>query len=90
MRLGHSEGWKRLKVGVCTRALTRRHLGPFSVILGPLGVPPEAGPWNGHSGAWSTLAAVTLAFGVPKMIVCRPNTMPDSVVTFFLGARKGP
>ena len=50
----------------------RRHRSPFLVI------------W-GHSGAWSTLAAGTGAFWVPKVIVCRPNTMPYSVVTFFPG-----
>ena len=70
----------------------------FWAILGPCGSPPGAYPGHGHLGAWSTLAAETRAFWVPKVIVCRPNTIPDSVVTFTpgfgtpvaLGPSKGP
>ena len=68
----------------------RRHRGPFLVILGRLGpqkVPPGVRPGHGHSGAWGTLAAGTRAFRVPKAIVCRPNTTPDNVITFFLEFR---
>ena len=45
-----------------------------------------ARPGHGHSGARSTLASGTRALSVPKVIVRRPNTIPDSVVTFFPGS----
>ena len=55
------------------------------------------GPYRVHQGP-CTLVAGTWAFWVPKVIVCCPNTLPDSVVAFFfdfgtpvaVGPVKGP
>ena len=74
--LGQSEWWKPPKVGFARGKSVHR----FAIRS----VWPEmACPGHGHSGARSTLAAGTRAFRVAKAIVCRPNTIPDSVVNFF-------
>ena len=74
--------------------------GDFGLFWARLG--PHQGPTLGTAtGAlwhFGTLATATRAFRVPNLIVYRPNTIPDSVVTFFLrfwepccsGARQGP
>ena len=60
-------------------------LGPPKEALGP--VFGDFGPFwarlGPQLGGWSTFVAGTRALRVLKVIVCRPNNIPDSVVNFF-------
>ena len=64
----------------------RRHQGPFLVFFGPFWAPlgAQLGPTLGMATqALGALWRPAHGLPVPEVIVCCPNTVPDSVVTFF-------